>query len=452
MSVSSCDTLFFVSGIMDIQGIFQRLHIDSLNEMQERVGETLLHGQTDVVVLSPTGSGKTLAYLLPLVQLLDAASDEVQVLVVVPGRELASQSDRVLRSMGCGIRSASCYGGRATMDEHRMLKAMRPQVIFGTPGRLNDHLDKGNISRFGVRWLIIDEFDKCLQMGFLDEMQHLLAALPGLRRRVLLSATEAEEIPHFVSPTKGQALTFLNHPTSERVLLYEVKSPVKDKLETLRQLLLNLGDSSSIVFLNYRDSVERVDDYLKTQGFVTSRFHGGLEQKDREAALYRFSNGSANVLVSTDLASRGLDIPDIANIIHYHLPDNVDDYVHRVGRTARWDAQGRAFFIVGPDEHLPDYVDGDVEPFVPNTERYVVPEPRMITLYVGKGKKDKVSRGDIVGFLCKRGGLTASDIGKIDVKDRYTYVAVVREKVHRVLQQTQGEKIKGIKTVIETVR
>lgn len=452
MSVSSCDTLFFVSGIMDIQGIFQRLHIDSLNEMQERVGEALLHGKTDVVVLSPTGSGKTLAYLLPLVQLLDAASDEVQALVVVPGRELASQSDRVLRSMGCGIRSASCYGGRATMDEHRMLEEMRPQVIFGTPGRLNDHLDKGNISRFGVRWLIIDEFDKCLQMGFLDEMQHMLAALPGLRRRVLLSATEAEEIPHFVSPTKGQTLTFLNHPTSERVLLYEVKSPVKDKLETLRQLLLNLGDSSSIVFLNYRDSVERVDDYLKTQGFVTSRFHGGLEQKDREAALYRFSNGSANVLVSTDLASRGLDIPDIANIIHYHLPDNADDYVHRVGRTARWDAQGRAFFIVGPDEHLPDYVDGDVEPFVPDAERHVVPEPRMITLYVGKGKKDKVSRGDIVGFLCKRGGLTASDIGRIDVKDRYTYVAVVREKVHRVLQQTQGEKIKGIKTVIETVR
>lgn len=452
MGVSSCDTLFFVSGMMDIQGIFRRLHIDSLNEMQERVGEALLHGQTDVVVLSPTGSGKTLAYLLPLVQLLDAASDEVQALVVVPGRELASQSDRVLRSMKCGIRSASCYGGRATMDEHRMLKEARPQVIFGTPGRLNDHLDKGNISRFGVRWLIIDEFDKCLEMGFLNEMQHLLEALPGLRRRVLLSATEAEEIPHFVSPAKGQTLTFLNHPTSERVSLYEVKSPVKDKLETLRQLLLHLGDSSSIVFLNYRDSVERVDSYLKTQGFVTSRFHGGLEQKDREAALYRFSNGSANVLVSTDLASRGLDIPDIANIIHYHLPESADGYVHRVGRTARWDAQGQAFFLVGPDEQLPDFVDGDVKPFVPDAEPHDVPVPRMATLYIGKGKKDKVSRGDIVGFLCKKGGLTASDIGRIDVKDRYTFVAVSREKVHQALQQTQGEKIKGIKTVIEPVR
>ncbi len=438
--------------MMDVQGIFQRLHIEAPNEMQKRVGEVLLHGQTDVVVLSPTGSGKTLAYLLPLVQMLDDASDQVQALVVVPGRELASQSDRVLRSMGCGIRSASCYGGRATMDEHRMLKEVRPHVVFGTPGRLNDHLDKGNISRFGVRWLIIDEFDKCLQMGFLDEMQHLLAALPGLRRRVLLSATEAEEIPHFVSPTKGQTLAFLDHPTSDRVTLYEVKSPVKDKLETLRHLLLNLGDSSSIVFLNYRDSVERVNDYLVAQGFVTSRFHGGLEQKNREAALYRFSNGSANVLVSTDLASRGLDIPDIANIIHYHLPESADGYVHRVGRTARWDAQGRAFFIVGPEESLPDFVEGDVKPFVPDADHHDVPVPQMATLYIGKGKKDKVSRGDIVGFLCKKGGLAASDIGRIDVNDRYTYVAISRDKVRQVLQQTLGEKIKGIKTVIEPVR
>ncbi len=452
MSVSSCDTLVFVSGMIDIQSIFQRLHIESPNEMQKRVGETLLHGQTDLVVLSPTGSGKTLAYLLPLVQLLNAESDEVQALVVVPGRELALQSDQVLRSMRCGIRSASCYGGRAAMDEHRMLKEVRPHVIFGTPGRLNDHLDKGNISRFGVRWLIIDEFDKCLQMGFLDEMRHLLAALPGLRRRVLLSATEAEEIPHFVSSTKSQTLAFLDHPTSDRVSLYEVKSPEKDKLETLRQLLLNLGNSSSIVFLNYRNSVERVDDYLKHSGFVTSLFHGGLEQKEREAALYRFSNGSANVLVSTDLASRGLDIPDIANIIHYHMPESADGYVHRVGRTARWNASGSAFFITGPEESIPEFVDGDVEPFVLDAKHCDVPVPRMATIYIGKGKKDKVSRGDIVGFLCKKGELMASEIGRIDVNDRYTYVAINREKLHQVLQRTQGEKIKGIRTVIEPVR
>lgn len=441
---------------MDIQKILKKLRIEQLNEMQQHAAEAILRSDGDVVLLSPTGTGKTLGYLLPLVQLLDSSSDAVQALVVVPGRELALQSDMVLRNMSSGIRSASCYGGRTAMDEHRKLKETKPQIIFGTPGRLNDHLDKENISRYGIRWLIIDEFDKCLAMGFHHEMQKLIKSLPGLQRRILLSATNAEQIPLFVNMAKkGTLVDFLpeDEQTSERVTLYEVKSPVKDKLETLRNLLLDFGDASSIVFLNYRDSVERVSRYLTEQGFTTSFFHGGLEQKQREAALYRFSNGSVNVMVSTDLASRGLDIPDIANIIHYHMPESEDGYIHRVGRTARWDKQGRAFFITGPGEHIPDYVDGEVENYELTTDsQESIPSPRMATLYIGKGKKDKVSKGDIVGFLCKKGGLQADEIGRIDVNDRYSYVAVKREKAGQVIRQTQGEKIKGIKTLVELVR
>ena len=401
---------------MDIDKILKKLRISELNEMQQHAAEAILCSDGDVVLLSPTGTGKTLAYLLPLIQQLDATSDDVQALVVVPGRELALQSDTVLRDMGSGIRSASCYGGRATMDEHRKLKEVNPQIIFGTPGRLNDHLDKENINRYHIRWLVIDEFDKCLAMGFHQEMQKLIKSLPALQRRILLSATNAEQIPQFVNMAKkGTLVDFLpeEEQTSERVTLYEVKSPQKDKLETLRNLLLGFGDESSIVFLNYRDSVERVNNYLTEQGFVTSFFHGGLEQKQREAALYRFSNGSANVLVATDLASRGLDIPDIQNIIHYHMPESEEGYPR--------EGQG-------------------------------VSLPRMATLYIGKGKKDKVSKGDIVGFLCKKGGLQADEIGRIDVNDRYTYVAVKREKLQQVVRQTQGEKIKGIKTIIEPVR
>jgi superfamily II DNA/RNA helicase len=443
---------------VDIDKILKKLRISELNEMQQHAAEAILCSDGDVVLLSPTGTGKTLAYLLPLIQQLDATSDDVQALVVVPGRELALQSDTVLRDMGSGIRSASCYGGRATMDEHRKLKEVNPQIIFGTPGRLNDHLDKENINRYHIRWLVIDEFDKCLAMGFHQEMQKLIKSLPALQRRILLSATNAEQIPQFVNMAKkGTLVDFLpeEEQTSERVTLYEVKSPQKDKLETLRNLLLGFGDESSIVFLNYRDSVERVNNYLTEQGFVTSFFHGGLEQKQREAALYRFSNGSANVLVATDLASRGLDIPDIQNIIHYHMPESEEGYVHRVGRTARWDKQGRAFFITGPEEHIPEYVEGNIEnyslPSLPR-EGQGVSLPRMATLYIGKGKKDKVSKGDIVGFLCKKGGLQADEIGRIDVNDRYTYVAVKREKLQQVVSQTQGEKIKGIKTIIEPVR
>jgi superfamily II DNA/RNA helicase len=443
---------------VDIDKILKKLRISELNEMQQHAAEAILCSDGDVVLLSPTGSGKTLAYLLPLIQQLDATSDDVQALVVVPGRELALQSDTVLRDMGSGIRSASCYGGRATMDEHRKLKEVNPQIIFGTPGRLNDHLDKENINRYHIRWLVIDEFDKCLAMGFHQEMQKLIKSLPALQRRILLSATNAEQIPQFVNMAKkGTLVDFLpeEEQTSERVTLYEVKSPQKDKLETLRNLLLGFGDESSIVFLNYRDSVERVNNYLTEQGFVTSFFHGGLEQKQREAALYRFSNGSANVLVATDLASRGLDIPDIQNIIHYHMPESEEGYVHRVGRTARWDKQGRAFFITGPEEHIPEYVEGNIEEYsLPSLPRegQGVSLPRMATLYIGKGKKDKVSKGDIVGFLCKKGGLLADEIGRIDVNDRYTYVAVKREKLQQVIRQTQGEKIKGIKTIIEPVR
>lgn len=438
---------------MDIQQILNKLGISELNEMQQHAAEAILGSDGDVVLLSPTGTGKTLAYLLPLVQLIEGDGPTPQALVITPGRELALQSAQVLKSMGCGLRGMSVYGGRAAMDEHRKLKEVKPQIVFGTPGRLNDHLDKNNISRYTIRYLIIDEFDKCLEMGFQAEMEKLIKSLPGLQRRILLSATNAEEIPQFVNMSKkGTLIDFLpeDEQTSERITLYEVHSPQKDKLETLRQLLLSFGNESSIVFLNYRESVERVDNYLREQGFVTSRFHGGLEQRQREDALYRFSNGSATVLVSTDLASRGLDIPDIQNIIHYHMPESEDGYIHRVGRTARWDKQGRAFFILGPEEQIPDYVEGDIQEFVAIESQQTKPAlPKMATLYIGKGKKDKISKGDIVGFLCKSGGLRSDEIGRIDVKDRYAYVAVKREKVRQVLRETRGEKIKGIKTIVE---
>ena len=439
---------------MDIQRILEKIGVQELNPMQQEAREAILRSRNDVVVLSPTGTGKTLAYLLPLAELLDASSNEVQALVVVPGRELALQSDTVLKNMGSGLRSQSCYGGRAAMDEHRVLKKTCPQIVFGTPGRLNDHLEKGNILADHIQYLVIDEFDKCLEMGFQGEMSRLIELLPNLQRRILLSATDAEQIPHFVELRRTTRLDYLieEQTVSERVEVYRVDSPQKDKLETLATLLRYLGDAQSIVFLNYRDSVERTNEYLQAKGFVTSAFHGGLEQRQREEALYRFANGSANVLVSTDLASRGLDIPHIDNIIHYHLPVNEEAMVHRVGRTARWDAMGRTFFLIGPEEHLPEFLDCEVGAFPMEGGCQTMPMPKMATLYIGKGKKDKISKGDIVGFLCKKGGLTPAEIGRIDVNDRYAYAAVSRQRVQQVLRMVNGEKIKGLRTVVEPVR
>ena len=436
-----------------IDKILDKLGIQ-LNPMQEETMHAVLHGNKDVVVLSPTGSGKTLAYLMPLVQLIDPKVDEPQLVVVTPGRELALQSTEVLKSMGTGLRTMACYGGRAAMDEHRVMNKVLPQVIFGTPGRLTDHLDKGNFSAEHVKYLVIDEFDKCLEMGFQDEMGRLIASLPYLERHFLLSATEAEEIPRFVHMGRVETIDYRmdEEQVPERIRIYQVKSPQKDKLETLAQLLLSLGDESSIVFLNYRDSVERTNEFLRSRGFATSAFHGGLEQHEREDALYKFSNGSANIFVSTDLGARGLDIPDIDNIIHYHLPECEDSYIHRVGRTARWEATGKAFFLLGPSEAIPSYVDAEVEDYEIPSDLPAPAKSRMATICIGKGKKDKISKGDIVGYLCKIGQLQSSEIGKIDVKDRYAYVAVSRTKLKQVLKLTAGQKIKGIKTVIEEVR
>lgn len=423
-----------------------------LNQMQLDTYREVTGTDADVVVVSPTGSGKTLAYMLPLAGMIDVSSDAVQAVVIVPNRELALQSAEVMCRFGLHIRTVCCYGGRPAMDEHRVIRQVAPHVVFGTPGRLNDHFDKGNLSPYTARFLVIDEFDKCLEMGFHNEMAKLLKRLSGVRRRFLLSATDADRIPDFVNARHVAKVDYSEGGISSRVEQYCLKSADKDKLEALGNLLCTIGRQSSMVFLNYRDSVERVASYLRGRGFGVSAFHGGLEQPEREAALYRFGNGSANVLVSTDLASRGLDIPDVDNIIHYHMPLTRESYIHRVGRTARWDATGKSFFILSPDESLPDFVEKECSPIMLPEQMPGVPQPKMETLYIGKGKKDKISKGDIVGFLCKKGGLDSSAIGRIDVRERYCYVAVSREKVGQVLSMAGGEKIKGIKTIVEVVR
>lgn len=441
---------------MNIDSILQKLHIEKLNSMQLDVAKAMATTNSDVLVISPTGTGKTLAYLLPSVFKLNPILDTLQMVVMVPTRELAKQSYDVFKSMGLPLRALALYGGRAAMEEHREIKKVAPQVVFATPGRLNDHFSKHNLNPNGVRLLVIDEFDKSLEMGFADDMKRAIATMPCVERRILLSATDSESIPDFVNMQTTVRIDYTNseaaQSVSERICKFVVYSPDKDKLDTLYRLLLSFGESSSIVFLNYRNSVERVASFLTEKGFVCSSYHGGMDQHEREDNLYKFSNGSSTVLVSTDLASRGLDIPDVSNIVHYHLPQGEAEYTHRVGRTARWDAEGRTFILLGPQENLPEYVDADLPEYSLPEAELPVPQPRMVTLYIGKGKKDKVSKGDVLGFLCKKCRLSGNEIGRIDVADRYCYVAVIREKVKSVLRLAAGEKIKGVKTIVELVK
>lgn len=436
--------------MIQLQEILWNLHIDALNAMQEETCAAYRKGK-DLVLLSPTGSGKTLACLIPLVQSLKETEGGVQAVILVPSRELALQIEQVFKAMKTPFRIVSCYGGRPAMEEHRTLNQVRPHVVVATPGRMNDHLGKGNITTDTVHTLVIDEFDKCLELGFQDEMAQVLAQLQPLQRRFLLSATDAEQIPAFVSDRNFTKLDFLDRTetVSDRVQVRVVKSPVKDKLDTLAALLGSLQGGSAMVFVNYRESVERVAAYLKSKGFFYSSFHGGMEQKDRERALYKFSNGSCNVLVTTDLAARGLDIADVDHIIHYHLPLNEEAYIHRNGRTARWDAEGNAYIILGPEEHLPEYVPADTPVLNLKGGNGRPRPPKWITLYIGKGKKDKINKVDIVGFLSKVGGLQKDEIGRIDVKEHYAFVAVARDREREVLTRVKGQKIKGIKCIIE---
>ena len=436
-----------------IKNILTNLKIEQLNAMQEAAIDTWKEGK-DLILLSPTGSGKTLAYLLPLLQSLKPDVKGVQAIVLVPSRELALQIDQVFKSMNTPFKAVSCYGGRPAMEEHRTIKGVQPSVVIGTPGRMNDHLSKQNIDAETVTTLVIDEFDKCLEFGFQEEMATVIGQFPLLKRRFFLSATDAEEIPQFTGLNKTIKLNFLNteEQTVQRLHLYKVLSPGKDKLETLYKLLCTLGSRSTLVFCNHRESVERVGKYLQSKKFQCGIFHGGMEQDDRERSLYKFRNGSCHVLISTDLAARGLDIPEIENVVHYHLPVNEDGYIHRNGRTARWEAEGNSYILLHQEEMLPEYLTE-----VP--EEFLLPEvppkpslPEFVTLYIGKGKKDKINKIDIVGFLFKKGNLNKDEIGRIDVKDHYSFAAVSRKKIKQTLNLIQNEKIKGVKTLIEEAK
>lgn len=440
---------------IEIDNLLQQLGVSELNVMQKMTLQTY-DKNNNIVLLSPTGTGKTLAYLLPLILHLKQNVEGVQAIVLVPSRELAMQTDAVFKQMKTCFNSMSCYGGRPASDEHRAMKSLKPSVIIGTPGRILDHLTKENFRTDTIHTLVLDEFDKCLELGFQEEMEQILSKLPDIRKRVLLSATDAEQIPAFVGVRgeKINRLDFLRKESiSSRIELYEVDAPVKDKLDTLYKLLCCQGQQSSIVFLNYREAVERTATYLREHKIMCEMFHGKLEQEDREKALYKFANGSSNILIATDLAARGLDLPTVDNIIHYHFPLDEEAFIHRNGRTARWDARGESFIIKGPEEHLPDYMTKLKMKLYTFPEKIPAPaRSEWETLYIGKGKKDKLNKVDILGFLCKKGHLTSKEVGKIDVRDYYSFVAVMRKRVNETLNLVRDEKIKGKKTKIEVAQ
>jgi superfamily II DNA/RNA helicase len=432
-----------------IKQALENLKIATLNPMQEAAISAAKKG--DVILLSPTGSGKTLAFLLPLLGLLDAKVPTVQAIILVPSRELALQIEQVFKTMSSGFKVNCCYGGHDVKIERNNL-SQPPAVLIGTPGRVAHHLRRKSFDTATIKTLILDEFDKALEFGFQEDMDYIIGQMPNIKKRILTSATQMDEIPSFTGINKPTKLDYLSNAASAPALKQKaIVAEAADKLEALFTLICKIGDEPTLIFCNHREAVERISDLLYDMGIYHDIFHGGMEQDDRERALIKFRNGSHRILITTDLASRGLDIPEIEHVVHYQLPHNEEAFTHRNGRTARMHATGTSYLMLTPDEkpaylkEVPEIEDLSAEPVIPQ------PSP-WATVYVAAGKKDKVNKVDIVGLLLKKGELAKEDLGLIEVLDHSSYAAVKRNRIERVVEILKSEKIKGKKIKIEISR
>ena len=405
----------------------------------------------EVILLADTGSGKTLAFLIPIANLLDRSNPVTQALVVVSSRELALQIEQVFKKMGTGFKVTCCYGGHLRETEENNLK-QAPALIIGTPGRLADHIRRGNIHTGTISTLVLDEFDKSLEQGFEAEMSFILSSLPALKKRILTSATEAVEVPDFVGLKSPEKLNYLTGEQSPALAVQFVRCPDADKPTALFNLICALGNRSTIVFCNQREMVEQASYFLKDKGIVNVFYHGAMEQQERDVALCKFRNGTSSLLITTDLAARGLDIPHIRYIIHYQLPTSQESFIHRNGRTARMDASGTAILLLAPHETIPPYIEPEPLEKVLPEQAELPAKPDWTTFYISAGKKDKVNKIDIVGFLSNKGRLKKEDIGLIEVKDFFSFVAVRKSKAGATLQLIKEERIKNKKVKIEIAK
>ena len=438
--------------LQQTESYLQKLNIKSLNEMQTAAIKSI--GENDeLILLSATGSGKTLAFLLPILESINPEINTCQALIMVPSRELALQIDSVLKLMQTGNKITCCYGGhKREIEENNLVQP--PAIIIGTAGRTADHIRRNNIDLSQIKFLVLDEFDKILELGFLEEMEFIIKSLPSVQKRMLTSATYTEQIPGFVKMKDPVTINYLPENTiaADVLRINTVLAADKDKLDTLFQMICYTGNTSTIVFCNHRESVERASNFLKEQGIVNVFYHGGMEQQDREVALCKFRNSSSDILVTTDLASRGLDIANIRNIIHYHLPPDEGSFTHRNGRTARMNSTGNVYVIHSEDEKLPAYITINAEEFkIP--ERLSLPEkPKWDTLFIDAGKKNKINKIDIVGFLSQKGNLKKDEIGLIEVKDFTAFAAVRKSKIDQVVKSVQDEKMKNKKVKFAIAR
>ncbi|MFD1293800.1 DEAD/DEAH box helicase [Lutibacter holmesii] len=433
--------------IKDQQAILEKLNIFELNPMQEEA-IPVIESTSNTILLSPTGTGKTLAFLLPIIKALDPNNKEVQALIVVPSRELAIQIEQVIQTMGTGYKVNAVYGGRSMAKDKIELKHV-PAILIGTPGRIIDHFNNERFSKEFIKTVVLDEFDKSLEVGFEEEMRSIMKRLTNVNKRILTSATQGTEIPSFVKLNKPTILNHLSVKPSSQLVMKTIVSPSKNKLDTLLKLLNFLGNEPGIIFCNLRDSISNVSEFLEKHHISHGCFQGGMDQQERERSLIKFRNGTYQIIVATDLAARGIDIPEMKYIVHYELPINKEDFTHRNGRTARVNSKGTAYVLKWNKEQLPDFIkNSPVENIKTTTER----KPQFWeTLFISGGKKDKISKGDVAGLFFKQGNIQKDQLGVIELKRDCTFVAVPVSIAKQLVKKLNNTRLKKKKVRVTIV-
>ena len=435
------------NSIKEQQDILIKLNIHQLNPMQEEA-ISVIETTPNTILLSPTGTGKTLAFLLPLIKTLDPENKEVQALILVPSRELSIQIEQVVRSMGSGFKVNAVYGGRSMSKDKIELKHV-PAILIGTPGRIADHFSNDRFTKDSIKTLILDEFDKSLEDGFEDEMKAIISQLPSINKRILTSATQSVIIPGFVRLDKPTTINYLKDQKTSKLAIKKVVSPIKNKLKTLLDLVQYIGNEPGIIFCNLRDSIEQVSAYLNKNGINYACFSGGMEQRDRERSLIKFRNGTCQILIATDLAARGIDIPEMKNIIHYELPRTLEEFTHRNGRTARVNAKGTAYVLQWDKEYLPEFVKNakavDISKKALNKPQF------WETLFISGGRKDKISKGDIAGLFFKQGKINQDQLGTIELKQDCAFVAVPLTIADELVEKLNNTRLKKKKVRVSII-
>ena len=434
------------NSIKDQEAILAKLNIYELNPMQEEAIKVIKEN-TNVILLSPTGTGKTLAFSLPLINSLDPTSKEIQALILVPSRELAIQIEQVIRSMGSGYKVNAVYGGRPMSKDKIELKHT-PAILIGTPGRVADHFSNDRFSKNNIKTIILDEFDKSLEVGFEYEMRGIINELPSINKRILTSATQGVEIPDFVRLDSPETINYLGKSVS-KLKVKTVISPAKNKLNTLLYLLNHIGNHQGIIFCNLKDSIQKVSSFLESKNMSHGCFNGGMEQKDRERSLIKFRNGTNQILIATDLAARGIDIPEMKYIIHFQLPLSKEEFTHRNGRTARVSTKGIAYVLKWKEERLPEFI--GTPPVEDISKQSIRKSVFWETLFISGGRKDKISKGDIAGMFFKLGKLTKDQLGIIELKQDCAFVAVPATIASHLAENLNNTRLKKKKVRVTRI-